>query len=84
MDGYISSSLVHAHFMPKFFIQPDLPRDCAHARANQQSINRIERHLGIEETDWPAFPPSPPRDFPAEWEHYDVGDDDDEEEEEDE
>jgi hypothetical protein len=22
-------------------------------------------------------PPSPPRDFPAEWEHYDVGDDDD-------
>jgi hypothetical protein len=52
----------------------------AHARANQQSINRIERHLGIEETDWPAFPPSPPRYFPAAWQHYDVGDDDDNDE----
>jgi hypothetical protein len=51
----------------------------AHARANQQSINRIERHLGIEEMDWPTFPPSPPSDFPAEWEHYDVDDDEDDE-----
>jgi hypothetical protein len=55
----------------------------AHARANQQSINRIERHLGIEETDWPAFPPSPPRDFPAAWEHYEVGDDDGDDDDED-
>jgi hypothetical protein len=51
----------------------------AHARANQQSINRIERHLGIEETDWPSFP----SDFPAAWEHYDVGDDDDDDDDED-
>jgi hypothetical protein len=59
----------------------------AHARANQQSINRIERHLGIEKTAWPAFPPSPPRDLPAEWEQYDAcndDDDDDDEEEDDE
>jgi hypothetical protein len=52
----------------------------SHARANQQSINRIERHLGIEEMAWPVFPPSPPRDLPAEWEQYDAGDDDDDDE----
>jgi hypothetical protein len=57
--------------------------DVVRAQAQaKQSINRIERHLGIEETDWPAFPPSPPRDFPGEWEHYDVGDDDDDEDDE--